>query len=874
MTLLTKLKQAWNQRIHQIKGNDNEYFASFYPGNTGSFPAWIFSKIFSRIKIETRKTERLNRLNEKGVVIYVGKHQSLFEFLYYQTTLKNLALPYPEIAFDMKFFFLLPVRAFLRIIFSHIDHFLHNFEIACPYQSGYFYRQLSKGHSGFLHMIEGKNFYRRFVKSRPDPLIHIIDFQKQSDKPVFLVPQAIVFSVKPIRTTSTLIDIILGSNEKPGILKRLMAIWQKPEKISVEISTPLNLKTFLNRPDIRDIDEDFQAYSLRTHLIDLLNRQKRSITGPVLKSRAELTEDILTQQSLQNFLKEHSEEMDQPLMLTHKKAANYIEEIAANYNLNTIMIFEKVLTWAFNNIFEGLVVDHEGLEQIKEASKEAPVILAPCHKSHLDYLLLSYLMFKRNMACPHIAAGKNLSFWPLGPIFRGGGAFFLRRTFKGAVLYSRIFAAYIEKLLQEGFNLEFFIEGGRSRSGKLLSPKLGFLSMLIKAYRNGASEDLIFMPTYVGYDRVLEEDAYLHEMEGGKKNPENLSQLIRARKFLKKKYGKVYIKFHEPISLNEYLNDKKIDLHAMDKSQHMALCQSIGYKLINAINQTSVITPHGIIASAVLNSSGSSFSKRELMFRVNSYMNMLTICNAELADTLTIDPDLALNHVLKTFVSRKFIELADETDDEFTDNTRFFVKDNKRPILNYYKNNAISFFIPAAYTAVAILKNDTFQFSSRDLTETYRFLQSFFIDEFSFDEEKTCVEHISTCIKAFIDDGIMVPTPSFSDTYNLTSEGFRKLKGFSEFLRPFLESYKVALLYFAKYPKDKHDAKERVKRMQAKGVKYYKRREIMLKESISKINYINASHFFTANGISGSEDVEKIQEYKKIIEQMLNISVS
>lgn len=874
MTLFMKVKNAWNQKISRLMGPDHEHFASFYPGNSGFFPAFLFSKLFSRIKIEKRKTERLNRLNEKGVVIYVGKHQSLFEFLYYHTTLKKLALPYPEIAFDTKFFFLLPVHAFFKILISHADHLLRHFKIKSPYHSGYFYRQLSKGHSGFLHMIEGKNFYRRFIKSKPDPLNHIIDFQKQTDRPVFLVPQAMVFSVKPIRSTSTLLDIVLGSNEKPGLLKRLMAIWQKPEKISVEISPPLNLKEFLNRPDIRDIDEDFQAYSLRTHLIDLLNRQKRSITGPVLKSRAELTEDILSQQSLQNFLKDHSEAVDQPLMLTHKKAANYIEEIAANYNLNTIMIFEKVLTWAFKNIFEGLVVDQEGLERIKEESKKAPVILAPCHKSHLDYLLLSYVMFKRNMPCPHIAAGKNLSFWPLGPIFRGGGAFFLRRTFKGAVLYSRIFAAYIEKLLREGFNIEFFIEGGRSRSGKLLSPKLGFLSMLIKAYRNGSSEDLIFMPTYVGYDRVLEEDAYLHEIEGGKKNPENLSQLIRARKFLKKKYGKVYIKFHEPISLNDYLSEKGIDLHAMDKLQHMELCQSIGYKLINAINQTSIVTPHGIIASAILNTSGSSFSKRELMFRVDSYMNMLSYRKAELADTLTIDPDLALNHVLKTFVSRKFIELADETEEELTDNTRFFVKDNKRPILNYYKNNAIAFFIPAAYTAVAILKNDTFQFSSRDLTETYRFLQSFFIDEFSFDEETSCVEHISLCIKAFIDDGILVPTPSFSDTYNLTSEGFRKLKGFSEFLRPFLESYKVALMYFEKYPKEKHDPKERTKRMQAKGIKYYKRREILLKESISKINYINASNFFMANGISGSEDAEKITEYKDIIEQMLKISVS
>ncbi len=874
MNIITKMKESWKINIKKILGHSKEHFSCFYPGNSGFFPAYALNRLFSRIKIESRKTERLNHLNERGVVIYVGKYKSLFEFLYYHTTLKNSALPYPEIAFGVKFFFLLPVKSFFRIAVSHLDYMLRNFEIKNPYATEYFYNQLSKGHSGFLHMIEGKNFYRKFIESRPDPLSHIIEFQKQSSKTVFLVPQAIVFSAKPIRSTTTFMDIILGSNEKPGRMKRLMAIWQKPEKISVEISPPINLQDFLNRPDIRGIDEDFQAYSLRTHLIDQLNRQKRSITGPVLKSRYEITEDILTQQSLQTFMREHSENEGQTLMVTHKRAANFIKEIAADYNLNTISMFEKVLTWVFNNIFEGLVVDHEGFERIKEESKRAPVILAPCHKSHLDYLLLSYLMFKRNMPCPHIAAGKNLSFWPLGPIFRGGGAFFLRRTFKGSALYSRIFAAYIEKLLNEGFNIEFFIEGGRSRTGKLLPPKLGFLSMLIKAYREGGFEDLIFMPTYVGYDRVLEEDAYLHEIEGGKKNPENLSQLIKARKFLKKKYGKVYIKFHEPVSLNEYLTEKGIDLNSTDKEQHMALCRSMGYKLINAINKTSIVTPHGIIASAVLNSSGISFSRRELMFRVNLYMNMLTFCNAELADTLTIDPDLALNHVLDIFVSRKFIELADETEEELTDNTRFFVKDNKRLILSYYKNNALSFFIPAAYTAIAILKTDTFRFSSRDLTDTYQFLQSFFIDEFSFDEDKTCVEHVNNCINAFMEDAILVPTPSFTDTYNLTSEGYRKLKAFSEFLRPFLESYKIALMYFEKYPGDKHDPKERVKKMQAKGAKYYKRREILLKESLSKINYVNASAFFIDNGIAGSEDSEEIRKYKEIVEELLNIAVS
>jgi glycerol-3-phosphate O-acyltransferase len=122
-------------------------------------------------------------------------------------------------------------------------------------------------------------------------------------------------------------------------------------------------------------------------------------------------------------------------------------------SMKIIRVLDVSLRWAFNNIFEGMVIDTAGLERVKKISQKSPLILVPCHKSHLDYLILSYVFFNNNMPCPHIAAGKNLSFWPLGPIFRGGGAFFLRRSFKGEVLYPKIFAAYIQKILEEGFHI-------------------------------------------------------------------------------------------------------------------------------------------------------------------------------------------------------------------------------------------------------------------------------------------------------------------------------------------------------------------------------------------------------------------------------------
>ncbi len=889
---LTCVKQALVRRISTFLDSRNDHFSCYYPGMGSPVAALIIEKVFSRIRFDHHRLKNLHRLNERGMVVYSVKYKNLFEFLYLNWAMKKKGLPYPEIGMDMGFLSLVSLKQVARVVACQAGHFFRHFRFKDPYLGEYITTELSRGRTGFLYLVENDAFYQRFIKSKPDPLHFLIELQKNSQRPIFFVPHTIVFSSKPVRSTPTLFDIFLGSNEKPGKLRRIVALIKRPEKISIEISDPINLKTFLADPAIHKFETQFQTHFLRNHLVDILNRQKRCVTGPVLKTRDELFEDILTGKPLQEFMRAHSKSKDEPLFKTRKRATAYLEEIAANYNLNTIYMFEKVLTWAFKHIFEGLVIDQDGLDRIKEASQKAPLILVPCHKSHLDYLLLSYVMFKNSMPCPHVAAGSNLSFWPLGPIFRGGGAFFLRRTFKGAVLYARIFSAYIEKLLSEGFNLECFIEGGRSRSGKLLSPKLGFLSILVKAQQNRACEDLIFVPIYVGYDRVLEEDSYLHEIEGGKKNPENLSQLIRARRFLKKKYGKVYINFDEPISLEHYIQEtmplgtapvappgdtknsamEKTAVGRLDEESQRRICQGMGYKLINAINSIAIVTPHGIMANCVLNSPGNRFSYRDLMFRAEVYMGLLYFFDAELADTLTMDPDLAFHQVIHNFVARKFIELADESDPEITDTTRFIVKDNKRPILDYYKNNAIAFFVPAAYTAISILRTDTFQFSSQDLSATYAFLQDFFVDEFSFDEEMSCQEHIDHCLKAFVDQGIMVPHPLMPDTFNITSEGFRKLKLFSSLLNPFLESYKVALLFFETHPADKFDERERIRKIQALGVKMYKRQEIVLKESLSKINYINACNCLLNKGINGSEDLERIQDYTRIIDPLLDLA--
>jgi glycerol-3-phosphate O-acyltransferase len=458
----------------------------------------------------------------------------------------------------------------------------------------------------------------------------------------------------------------------------------------------------------------------------------------------------------------------------------------------------------------------------------------------------------------------------MGPLFRWGGAFFIRRTFRGAVLYSKVFSEYIHNLLTEGFNIEFFIEGGRSRTGKLILPKLGLLSILLNAYKNGVCEDLIFSPIFIGYDRVLEESSYLNEIEGKEKQPENFMQVIKARKFLNKRYGRIYIQFHDPISLKDLLYQYGKPIQDMPTKEFNILCRNLGHRVINAINNVSVVTPHALVAAAVLNCAKNSFSFDHLMSHVETYMNYLLSQKAKLADTLLVDHINTIERVLDTYVQRKFIDKAAKPQETLHAEATFQVNENRRPNLEYYKNNCISFFVPAAIAALSILVKDAFQFSASDLHDDYNFLQYFFKYEFAYDVDKTPEYFVRKNLKAFIDEAILMPHPKLPDTYNLTSSGFRKLQLFSRFLKPYFESYWIVLNYFMKNPQNSIKPKERLKKIESIGNHMYKKKEIERKEALSTVNYTNGIEFFTYNGVKGSDDNEKILLYADAIHKYRN----
>jgi glycerol-3-phosphate O-acyltransferase len=804
---------------------------------------------FRGITLSPGQLATLDRLPPRAIPIYVTKNKSRFERLFYFIRYLDLKRPAPLLALDYRTIWWQPVGRLVRMAAGHFHYWRRHFALPDPYRSDTIRRRLLEGQAAMVSLVEPRGFHLRFVKAHTDPLHYLIELQAGIDRPIYLIPHLMLFSRNPSKSIPPLRDLLLGPESRPGRLRRLVTLLKKPGRIFVELSEPVDLRAFLDLPEVRAKERRVQALLLRRNLLRQMNRHRQSILGPVLKSRLEIKEGVLTSPRLQAFMQAHAASENTPLTRVHDKAESYFDEVAATYSPPMIEIYRMLLNWIINTIFDGFIVDQDGLDRLKASSQRGPLILLPCHKSHIDYLMLSYVMYHNNMPCPHIAAGKNLSFWPLGPLFRRGGAFFMRRTFRGQPLYAQVFSSYVYKLLQEGFNIEVFIEGGRSRTGKLLSPKTGLLSILLEAYEQGACPDLLLAPIFIGYDKVPEEKAYLHELEGGHKEPESFAQVLKARSVLKKRFGKIYIQFHAPMSLKELLAQGGLDLASMDREQRGALCRNLGHRTITAINRVSVVTPHALLAAAVLNQPKAHFTQEELRAAVDVYLGHLHFHEVKLADTLVMDPGHAMHQVFEAYLERKFLEplAPDSGAPEATQAYRAVT--SKRPSLEYYKNNCVAHFIPAAFTAMAIFERDAFQFSSRDLHASYLFQRDLFKYEFSYDIERPPEYFVRRTIKAFIEDAVLMPHQSLPDTYNVTSAGFRKLKLYANFLRTYLESYWIVLGYLLRHPGPADgDPKDLLKKIETHGERMVKRGEIEHGEALSRINFRNALTYFQGRG--------------------------
>jgi glycerol-3-phosphate O-acyltransferase len=843
------------------------YFTCRLPRRLDAASMFILRRLFGRIRLAPELKTVINELPDNAVIVYVSKYKSYFEFLFYYTRYLLGDLPYPKLGFDCSVRIWQPLGRLLRIVLAQTKYFLLHFSLQNPYQTGYVREEIENGTTAFLPLGSKSDFYRRFLRSKIDPLRHLIEIQQTLERPICLIPQLLFFSKKPASLRPSLADVFFGSPQKPGRLRRFCARFTKPGEIFIEVSDPIDLQRFLESAENRDRSDAYLAHKLRRTLLNQINAHRKSITGPTIKAPAEIRHEILTGEELRQFMSAYAQRRQLTPAQTHREAMGYFNEIAANYSPAFISIVHRLMKRFLNTIFESVTVNADALAAVKRISRQGPIMFMPAHKSHMDSVLLSYTLYDNHLPCPHVFAGKNLAFWPTASLFRRVGAFFVRRSFKGAVFYAKVFSAYIFQLLKEGFNIAVYIEGTRSRSGKLLQPQLGMLSILLHACFEGACRDLIFVPVFIAYDRIPDESAYLHEISGGKKSPENFRQLIKAKALLKNRYGSVHLNFGRPLTLSDMLAEQGLTGALLSSKQQNALCRDIGARVMSAIDGQTVITAQSLVAGALLSGGREIISRHDLTFRIEASMSLFGARQQCLTDSLANDHQSAVDNAIAYYRSRKFIQWVDYGGSGQARQDFFRVADNRRNALDYYKNISLCHFVPAAFTALAILEKDAFQFSATDLHDAYKRLEHLFSEEFNPDPLHPPAYIVRKTIKAFVDDAMLVPHPNLADAYNLSSEGFRKLIFFAGYIEPFLESYRTALAYFAVCRRDHQSRSKLLKRILGIGYRMHRQGEIRLRESISKANYDNAVNFFSKNGVKGCEDEAGVRHWKETLER-------
>jgi glycerol-3-phosphate O-acyltransferase len=783
------MKSMQSSDPSQMKDKNAFYAECLYEQD--NFPLyWLVEKVLSKVQLADQYVEQLKNLANTGIVVYALKQKSQLNSLIIRELSARKGIPRPVYSHNVNMIFWQPFSNALKVIKSFLSHLVFKRTILSPNKNNYLKNIVQGRQSAIIHLGGSEFIEDEYADAA---IMQLLDAQKDLDLPIYIVPQLITYGRRREKEDENLVNILFGQSDHTSALQRIITFLRYANKAIVISAEAINLSEFMT--ENKNLYPGEMMQRLRGELLDRIDDEKATIVGPALKSRDELIGMVLNDRDLIRYMESMAAggKTSYPRIL--KETRKYLHEIASNYNEMFIEIWDKVLTWLWNNIYDGVVVDQEGMVKIRNISKKMPFVIIPCHRSHIDYLLLAYVFYKHNMQLPFIAAGTNMSFFPMGYIFRRSGAFFMRRSFKGNPLYGEVFAKYLKVLLREGLPLEFFIEGGRSRTGKMIMPKYGLLSMIIQAYQEGACDDLALIPIYIGYDRVIEEKSYLKELGGAPKEKEKTTDLIKSSKVLRKRYGRVYVNIGEPLQMKSYLTSQEKKYEDMTLADRQSLYRKIGDEIVLEISKVSVVTPYALISAGLLSHDRRGMSNNDLMNVLNSFYDYLAYRQIRLAVTLA-NRRKAIRDALSLFdqsglISRMGTE--DEGEDEFEEIV-YSLEDDKRMNLEYYKNNILHYFLPVSFVATSILSNNNDMIALTQIMEDYRFFKKLFFHEFIFDDKKDDLDEVNNILTYLHNRGMIVGEERNEQAWiEVKGKGRTHLTPFAGLISNYIESCWVVI---------------------------------------------------------------------------------
>ncbi len=609
--------------------------------------------------------------------------------------------------------------------------------------------------------------------------------QKNKELDIQLVPVSLYWGRIPGKEDDTMTAAVF-ERENPTWLRKWLMILFLGRHNFIQFSNAMSLRYMA--------DEHGTDVSIAHKLIRVarvhFRRQRKVMTGPQLPNRQAMFNSLLKSESIKRAIQEEAVNKKIPEEKAREKAIEYLDEIAADYSDNLIRIAERFLTWLWNKLYSGISI--KSAEQVRKLHHDGhEIVYVPCHRSHMDYLLLSYILYYQGMVPPHIAAGINLNFWPAGPMFRRGGAFFIRRSFNGNKLYTAVFREYLDQLFAKGYSVEYFTEGGRSRTGRLLAPKTGMLAMTVNSVLRGIERPVTLVPVYLGYDHVMEVSTYHKELSGKKKQKESVWQVFGALRKLGN-FGQGYVNFGEPINVQQFLNQQSPDWReevAKDPEQKPTwltpAVNQLANKVMTNINSAAAASSVTLTSMVLLAAEQNALERTELERQLDLYLKLMK--EVPYTDYTSVAQGSASELVDQCLSLKKFTSHTDQIGEIIA------IEESSAIAMSYYRNNIIHLMAVPSLIASCLVQYEEFnrQKIHEIVNDFYPLLKA---ELFMGIEDLPA--YIDSVLNLFVDQQLI----SGTDEFELNQSNITQLMLLSETVSETLQRYAIIFNLLAYKP--------------------------------------------------------------------------
>jgi glycerol-3-phosphate O-acyltransferase len=783
---------------------------------------WFVGLLLRRVRIDPAWVATARAAASRGTPVYVLRHLSLVDFVALDHLLRRAGLPPIGFVYGLERWFYRPFRWIFRAWMRPPEGQSPEHHLA---------RLIRRGVPVCVYLRRRpRTFRRRTLRLGPRPLAICVRLARRGVA-VTMVPQLIVWGRRPPTAEPGMVSQVLGPREWPGLVRAVLQAIKGRRALVVRQGEPCDLGPWLaarkaDRPASR------LARALDTTLLRVLERERRAVLGPHIRSHARQATELFSSARFQRELATVARRRGMPREQVRLQAAQLLREIAARFRIEAIEFLAVVFARVWNRIYDGIEVDPQSLAPVVAAARRGPVILLPSHKSHIDYIVLSQVFWDAHLAVPHIAAGRNLSFWPLGPLFRGAGAFFMRRRFEGDELYVTVMRAYLRRLLLDGCHVELFMEGTRSRTGKLLTPRIGLLGLLAEAALGLRGRPIHVVPVALTHERVIEEGAHLRETSGAEKEAEGLQGLLGARRVLNSKYGRLHVRFGDPIDLHAFAAAQGLrPEHVTDRTRWRAAIRRLAFRASFATNRQTPATPTALVAAALLAREGRATRFVELADDVARLRDAAADLGAPLTAALepahgSHPPWEAIRRAVELFAADGTVTVTGSGELELVT-----VDDARRPRLDYYRNSVLHWFVEPALVSLALLEAD----DRAGLADRVGRLARLWKHEFIFAAEEDGLPGIARGLEFLERHGAVAP-----GTGPHVEIVFRSvLRRAARLLLAFVEAYRVAFGVLERTTGRRRNA-EVVGRCLAEAERRYLRGELQVYEARNKVTFANA----------------------------------